>query len=587
MIKQALLPTPLRPASARAKVKIAPHAGRRGGGVVWVVWRLLRWRLALPWLRLTRRGDAEAESARRLRRLLEQMGGLWIKAGQLMSLRSDVLSPAMIRELSKLQFRAEGFPFHIARALMEEELGSPLGEIFDAFEEEPIAAASISQVYRARLRRERRWVAVKVQRPDVRLNFGRDMTILRGLLGLLARVPSLAYLGWDEVLWELEQIMLEEVDYRYEAANMRRMKRVLRRHKVYVPAVYDYSTRRVLVMEYVAGVLMSEFIEASLNDRARLLEWLEENKVDPRKVGERLFISFFRQLFEDNQFHGDLHPGNIMLLRGGRIAFIDFGTVGTSDTHFLTYYQMGMQALGEQDYSRAVDYIFLLCDQLPRTNLEEAKAVLVGTYEAWSKRARLRELPYYEKSIGNVGSEAGRVLFPYRVVMSWQFMKISRTWATLDASLSYLIPGVNYVLLVRKYFRGAQRRSHGRLRRFGLSGVADAVSTRVEEFSFFRSEITQRASYTFGGLRGKLDDFILLFVSCLTAATLASFFVAAAVYLRQSLGLFAGFGALARLAEKLPRLPDSAWLLALLFLLYLYLVFARLKRRVSVREAAD
>lgn len=586
MIKQEWLPTPLIPAAARAKVKIAPHTERRGGGVVSFVWRLVRWQLAALWLRLTRK-DAEAEAARMLRRLLEQTGGLWIKAGQLMSLRSDVLSPAMIRELSKLQFRAEGFPFPVAKALMEEELGRPLDEIFDAFDEEPVAAASISQVYRARLRREQRWVAVKVQRPDVRLNFGRDMTILRWLIGLLGSVPSLSYLGWDEVLWELEQIMNEEVDYRYEAANMRRMKRVLRRHKVYVPEVFDYSTRRVLVMEYVPGVLMSEFIDASLNDKARLQEWLTENKVDARKVGEKLFISFFRQLFEDNQFHGDLHPGNIMLLRNNRIAFIDFGTVGTSDTHFLTYYQMGMQALGEQDYTRAVDYIFLLCDRLPRTNLEEAKSVLVSTYEAWSARARLSELPYHEKSIGNVGSEAGRVLFPYRVVMSWQFMKISRTWATLDASLSYLIPGVNYILLVRKYFRGAEQRSHQRLRRLGLSGVADSVGTHVEEFSFFYREITQRASYTFSGLRTKLDYFILIAVRGVAAALLGSFVVAAAVYLRQSFGLFAGFGALAELAQKFPRLSDSAWLLALLLLLYLYFVFARLKRRIRVGEVTS
>src|SRR5215212_6002507 len=125
MLKQERIPTPLLPASARGKVKIAPQPEGRGGGVFAFFWRLLRWRLAVLWLRLTSE-EAEDESARRLRRLLEQMGGLWIKAGQLMSLRSDVLSPAMIRELSKLQFRAEGFPFPVAKALMEEELGGPL-----------------------------------------------------------------------------------------------------------------------------------------------------------------------------------------------------------------------------------------------------------------------------------------------------------------------------------------------------------------------------------------------------------------------------------------------------------------------------
>lgn len=584
MIKRELIPTPLHPASMRRKVKIAPHSEQASVGVLSFIWRLLGWRLAVLWLRLFNK-DAEAESARRLRRLLEQMGGLWIKAGQLMSLRADVLSPAMVQELSELQFRANGFPFDIAKALMEQELGVPLDELFDVFEEEPVAAASISQVYRARLRRGQQWCAVKVQRPDVRLNFGRDMTILRWIVGFLGRVPWLAYFGWDEVLWELEQIMLEEVDYRYEAANMRRMKRVLRAHNVYVPEVFDYSTQRVLVMEYVPGVLMSEFIEATLADPARLHEWMQENKVEGRKVGERLFISFFRQLFEDNQFHGDLHPGNIMLLRNNRIAFIDFGTIGTSDTHFLTYYQMGMQALGEMDYSRAVDYIFLLCDQLPRTSLEEAKAVLVRTYEAWAARARLRDLPYHEKSIGNVGSEAGRVLFPYKVVMSWQFMKISRTWATLDASLSYLIPDVNYVLLVRKYFRGAQRRSGQRLRRFGVAGIADSVSTHVEEFSFFYREITQQASHVLSGLRTKLDYFLFTLLRAVSLALLASLGLTAAIYLRQRFGFFEGFETITRLAQRFPQFSNTGWIFALLALLYLYRTSSKLKRRMGMREA--
>jgi ubiquinone biosynthesis protein len=315
---------------------------------------------------------------------------------------------------------------------------------------------------------------------------------------LLRRMTAFPPSSWDEMLWEMEQIMLEEVDYRYEAANMRRMKRALRKHNVYVAEVFPYSGKLVLVMEFIPGVLMSDFIQVGTNEPARLQQWMQENNVTPQKTGERLFISFFRQLFEDNLFHGDLHPGNILLLKDSRLAFIDFGTVGSNNAHFLSIYMRGMQAVGEQDYSKGIDYLFLLCDRLPRVNLEMVKATAVKAYQSWGDRTALRDLSYHEKSIGNMGASAGKLLAPYNVVMSWQFMKIGRTWSTLDASLSFLLPDVNFPQLLRTYFKGFRARTEQRIKATKIADVyGGMVQPALAEFVTLRGDMIRRKAVEF------------------------------------------------------------------------------------------
>ena len=181
-----------------------------------------------------------------------------------------------------------------------------------------------------------------------------------------------------------------------------------------------------------------------------------------------------------------MHPGNILLLRDSRVAFIDFGTVGSSNSHFLSMYMHGMEAIGEQDYSKGIDYLFLLCDRLPSFNMEQAKAVAVKAYQEWAARTTLERLSYYEKSIGNMAASAGKMLAPYNVVMSWQFLKVGRTWSTLDASLSFLLPKVRFPELLRTYFRGATVRGRERLKKVGLGGGIAQVESFISEFTELR-----------------------------------------------------------------------------------------------------
>jgi ubiquinone biosynthesis protein len=201
--------------------------------------------------------------------------------------------------------------------------------------------------------------------------------------------------------------MLEELDYRYEAAHLRRMKASLRRHRIYVPKPYvDYCTPRVLVMEFVPGVLMSDYIAMRKHDPARLVTWQEANNVDPEKVARRLFCSTLRQLLEDNLFHADLHPGNILLLKNSRVALIDLGTVGTVEQEFLRTYRLSLNALVARDFARAADYTLHYAPEAP-TNVLRLREDLVRCYRLWEAKTHLRNLDYHQKSLGSVGTESG------------------------------------------------------------------------------------------------------------------------------------------------------------------------------------
>lgn len=474
MLDRALIPSALRSNASSRPVVVRPLEKPSRIRSMRLGWRMVVWTSRVIVARLRHR-PLGAELATEIRTLIEEMGGLWVKTGQLLSLRTDLLSPEFSRELSRLQYAAVGFPFETVRNSVERELGQSLESVFSEFDQHPVAAASICQVHRAKLRATGEVVAVKVQRPGIEQRFKRDLIVLRYLLKGMQHMPGLSFFTWDEMLWETTQIFQEEVDYRYEASNTRRLRKTLRAHDVYVPKVFNFSTRRLLVMEWIPGVLMSSFLEMSREDPERLRVWCRANDVDPEKLGEKLFLTFFRQLFEDNLFHGDLHPGNILLLRNNRLALIDFGSAGTNDETLLENYRMSMKGVGDKDFPLAVDYLFLLSDGLPPIDIEAVKAKVVRTYQAWSERAEHRELSYYEKSIGNMGLEAGNVLIENQIVLSWSFMKISRTWSTLDASLAALLPDVNYVKLVAKYFQGAKKRSLHRMRQHGVTDLFDKV----------------------------------------------------------------------------------------------------------------
>ena len=304
LLDPARIPTRLVPPGSGALEVVPIEAegsrSRRAFG------RLVRLLLVYVWQRATRRYDPGA-FGRRMRIDFERLGGVWVKVGQLVALRKDLFDVRFCLEIGRFHDRATACRGEVARAVVESVFGRPIDEIFAEFDPRPVAAASIGQCHVARLHGSGLRVAVKVQRPDAPASFARDLRLVRRLIRPLRWMGAWPHFRLHDFVWELENIVKEELDYRCEKSALRSMRRNLRRHdKVYVPRAIDrWCSARVLVLEYVDGVFMSDVLATLDRDPDRVRTWFLENDSDPEEVARRLYGSYLRQLLEDDM----LGPG--------------------------------------------------------------------------------------------------------------------------------------------------------------------------------------------------------------------------------------------------------------------------------------
>ena len=256
--------------------------------------------------------------AERLRVLLIRLGPTYIKLGQMLSVRSDLLPPEYMAELGKLTDQVPPAPFKEARAVIEGELGKTIAVLFDEFDEEPIGAASLAQVYRAKLWSGER-VAVKVQRPGIRPTVQQDISLLRYLAAWVERnAPELAGYRPVELFDQFAEALERELDFVVEASHAARFEAMFANSRtVKIARVYDdYSTGRILTMDLIEG--------APVTDATHL----RERGIDPKIFARNGAQAILRQIFIDGFFHADPHPGNYFALPDNVFAFIDYGMVG-------------------------------------------------------------------------------------------------------------------------------------------------------------------------------------------------------------------------------------------------------------------
>ncbi len=321
-----------------------------------------------PWMWL--RGGRVAPRGERLRLALQELGPIFVKFGQAVSTRRDLLPPDIAEELAKLQDRVPPFPAALARAAIESSLGRPIAQIFASFEDEPLAAASIAQVHAARLNSGRE-VVVKVLRPGMRERIERDLEVLYTLAELGQRYwPEARRLRPSELVQEYEKTILDELDLMREAANATQLKRNFAGSDLlYVPEVFwDLCRTDVMVMERIHGIPIS--------DMARLRA-LGTNFARLAENGVRIF---FTQVFRHNFFHADMHPGNIFVLADDperpRYAAIDFGIMGTLDPRDQHYLAENFLAVFERDYHR-VAVLHLESGWVPpQTRIDEMESAI-------------------------------------------------------------------------------------------------------------------------------------------------------------------------------------------------------------------
>jgi len=263
-------------------------------------------------------GEGRLDDAERLAADLEALGPTFIKLGQLLSTRADLLPLPYLKALARLQDRVAPFSFAEVEAIVASELGVRLSKAFAEFDAEPLAAASLAQVHRAALR-DGRPVAVKVQRPGVREQIVEDLEVLAEVAEVLERHTEAGEryeLG--RLLEEFRGSLMRELDYRQEARNLRTLAANLAEFdRLVVPApVDDYTTERVLTMDLIKGRKVT-----ALSPLARL-------DIDGAKLAEQLFAAYLKQFLVDGFFHADPHPGNVFLTGDGRLALLDLGMVG-------------------------------------------------------------------------------------------------------------------------------------------------------------------------------------------------------------------------------------------------------------------
>jgi len=287
-----------------------------------------------------------ASRGERLRLALEELGPIFVKFGQAVSTRRDLLPADIADELARLQDRVPPFPGAIARETVESAYQRPVSEMFAEFDETPLAAASIAQVHVARLT-DGREAVVKVLRPGMQEQIQQDLEVLHALAGLAHRYWSESRrLRPREIVAEYQKTILDELDLLREAANASQLKRNFAGSDLlYVPEVYwDYCRRNVLVMERIHGVPISD------------MQRLRSSGADIARLAENGVRIFFTQVFRHNFFHADMHPGNIFVLidepRRPRYAAVDFGIVGTLDPRDQHYLAENFLAVFDRDYRR-------------------------------------------------------------------------------------------------------------------------------------------------------------------------------------------------------------------------------------------
>lgn len=326
----------------------------------------------------------------RIRLVLEELGTTFIKVGQVLSTRPDLVGKDVADELAKLQDMVPPFPYESVKIVIEEELEGPVEEFFSKFEETPIASASIAQVHRAWLI-DGTEVAVKVQRLNLEEQIKKDIVLMRYLAKQAdKRVKNLKYYNLPSIVDEFERVIENEMDFSQEARNLNKFRNNFENdEQIYAPQVYKkFSTSRILTMEFIHGVKISEILESDMD-------------IDRRKIAEIGTDCYFKMIFLNGFFHADPHPGNLFIMENNVLCFVDFGMTGHLDNEFmenlaeLFIYVVNYDIKG---MANQMLYMRLIDDS---TNMEELKLDLLNILDK-----------YYSAEINDVGGMINEFSMP-------------------------------------------------------------------------------------------------------------------------------------------------------------------------------
>lgn len=394
-------------------------------------------RIELPGADLVRRISSanEADSVySRIRCAIEELGPTFIKFGQIMSLRPDMLPKELLVELEKLQDDANALDLTDIEKMVEENLGKTINDVFSVFDVEPIAAASLSQVHKAVLRESGRIVSVKVQRPGIKTMIQADLDILDALARFLhQQFEDLNVYDLPELVNVIRQHIMTELDFRTELRNMNIASSYARDTPISIPeGVEHYCTDQLLVMEFVHGARYSEAIRDSMYDRER--------------IAKQGLAAAAKQILEDGFFHADPHPGNLLITEEMNLCIIDWGMVGRlteKDRFALTDL---LRAVVDMDSDALMQTLLRLCQhevgRVKPSSIERDLLTLLDTYHA----ASLKEI-----NIGHFLMDVMSIIRDHRLRLPTDYVIMIKALVTAEGSARKMYPELNVVAEVSEY----------------------------------------------------------------------------------------------------------------------------------------
>ena len=377
---------------------------------------------------------------------LLKLGPTFIKIGQAVGTRADLLPLVYVKELSKLQDDVPRFPNEEAMQIIERELGYPINKLFASIDPEPIAAASLGQVYQARLHSGAE-VAIKVQRPNLADTVNLDLAVLRRIADFMTRYPNLTRgVDWKGTIGEFAAVIFEELDYCQEAQNSEVFRQNFKDWNfVHVPQIYwSHSSSRVLTMEFIHGTKVLE------------LDELQARGISPHDIITLMSKTYLKQLLEDGFFHADPHPGNIRVMPDGRLAFFDFGMVGRIPNELQTKMIDAFFHLVEKDVNGLVQDLINL-DFLPHdVDVAEMRPVIADLFKNYFNLKlgdiRFKELTY----------EMAEVMYKYPFRLPPNFTYIIRALMTLEGIGIVMDPNFSFFDVAKPFAKEFMLKREGK-----------------------------------------------------------------------------------------------------------------------------
>ena len=367
----------------------------------------------------------------KLREILEDLGPTYVKLGQIMSMRSDMLPENYCRELTKLRTEVSPLPYSVVSGVIEEELKEPAGNIFSQIEETPLGSASIAQVHPAVLKDGTK-VVIKIQRPAIKEIMQDDILLLKKAAGILKlAIGTEDLIDFRTILDELWKTTREEIDFLQEAANLNLFYEN-QRDIVYVtcPKVFhEFTTPRLLVMEYIDGIQIDETVR------------LQELGYDMTEIGQKAAENYCKQILEDGFFHADPHPGNLWVA-GGQIAWLDLGMTGRLTEHNKQLLKKAITAILEHDIYSLKNVLLAFGDPQERVNHARLYTDIDDIL------SKYMSMDFGTMKLGELIERMLSLVKVHRLAITPDITLLGRSMVTMEGTLAACAPDVNILQIL-------------------------------------------------------------------------------------------------------------------------------------------